>query len=130
MDATPWNRAGTPAMSTAWPAGRQRRHEPTDRERAILLALDAGKATQAITKAMGVNRQLVYRTRIRWGRPCRRRHQHPPSFIRTAKALWREGLSISEIGRRMGVTRNVIAGISHRQGFPGRGSPIRRSQKP
>lgn len=43
------------------------------------------------------------------------------------KILWNEGLSISQIGEEMGVTRNAIAGKAHRLGLPKRQSPISKS---
>lgn len=42
------------------------------------------------------------------------------------RALWAEGLSTAEIGRRMGVTKNAIVGKAHRLELPARPSPIRR----
>ena len=42
------------------------------------------------------------------------------------KKLWAEGLSISQIGDALGVTRNAIAGKAHRMGLPKRPSPISR----
>ena len=41
--------------------------------------------------------------------------------------LWAKGLSISQIGEEMGVTRNAIAGKAHRLGLPKRQSPISKS---
>lgn len=41
--------------------------------------------------------------------------------------LWAKGLSISQIGEEMGVTRNAIAGKAHRLGLPKRQSPIAKS---
>lgn len=38
--------------------------------------------------------------------------------------LWAEGLSMSEIGLRLGVTRGVVAGKAHRMGLSSRVSPI------
>ena len=38
--------------------------------------------------------------------------------------LWSEGLSISQIGEALGVSRNSIAGKAHRMGLPKRPSPI------
>ena len=42
------------------------------------------------------------------------------------RALWAEGLSTAEIGRRMGVTKNAIVGKAHRLDLPARPSPIRK----
>ena len=42
------------------------------------------------------------------------------------RALWAEGLSTAEIGRRMGVSKNAVVGKAHRLGLPARPSPIRR----
>ena len=42
------------------------------------------------------------------------------------RALWNEGLSTAEIGRRMGVSKNAVVGKAHRLGLPPRPSPIRR----
>ncbi len=42
------------------------------------------------------------------------------------RALWSEGHSTAEIGRRMGVTKNAIVGKAHRLNLPPRPSPIRR----
>lgn len=45
------------------------------------------------------------------------------------RALWDEGLSISQIGEELGVTRNAIAGKAHRMNLPKRSSPIAKSAK-
>ncbi len=39
-------------------------------------------------------------------------------------ALWDEGITTSEIGRRLGVTKNAVVGKVHRLGLPKRQSPI------
>jgi hypothetical protein len=41
--------------------------------------------------------------------------------------LWIEGLSASEIGRRLEVSKNAVIGKAHRLGLPSRPSPIKRS---
>lgn len=42
------------------------------------------------------------------------------------RALWAEGHSTAEIGRRLGVSKNAIVGKAHRLDLPARPSPIRR----
>lgn len=41
--------------------------------------------------------------------------------------LWNEGLSTSEIGRRIGVSKNAVVGKAHRLGLDTRPSPIKRT---
>jgi GcrA cell cycle regulator len=41
------------------------------------------------------------------------------------RALWAEGLSTAEIGRRMGVSKNAVVGKAHRLNLAARPSPIR-----
>ncbi len=44
--------------------------------------------------------------------------------------LWDEGLPITKIGLKLGVSRNAIAGKAHRLGLPKRNSPISKSGDP
>ena len=46
--------------------------------------------------------------------------------ISRLKALWAEGHSTAEIGRRMGVSKNAVVGKAHRLALDARPSPIRR----
>src|SRR3954465_6628640 len=46
--------------------------------------------------------------------------------IARIRALWAEGLSTAEIGRRMGISKNAVVGKAHRLNLPARPSPIRR----
>lgn len=48
-----------------------------------------------------------------------------PDHIKMLIALWNEGLTTSEIGSRMGITKNAVVGKVHRLGLPKRGSPIK-----
>jgi len=41
------------------------------------------------------------------------------------RALWAEGLSATEVGRRLGMTKNAVLGKVHRLGLKARPSPIR-----
>ena len=46
--------------------------------------------------------------------------------IARLRALWAEGLSTAEIGRRMTISKNAVVGKAHRLNLPARPSPIRR----
>ena len=46
--------------------------------------------------------------------------------VAALKALWADGHSTTEIGRRLGVSKNAVIGKVHRLDLPGRPSPIRR----
>ena len=46
------------------------------------------------------------------------------------KDLWEKGLSISQIGKELGVSRNAIAGKVHRMGLSKRQSPIASKSAP
>lgn len=50
-----------------------------------------------------------------------------PERIKVLIAHWEEGLPTSEIGRRLGVTKNAVVGKVHRLGLKKRQSPIRQS---
>ena len=46
--------------------------------------------------------------------------------IKELIALWNQGLPTSEIGRKIGATKNAVVGKAHRLGLTKRQSPIRR----
>jgi len=48
--------------------------------------------------------------------------------IEQLRALWAEGPSTAEIGRRMGISKNAVVGKAHRLHLPARPSPIQREQ--
>jgi GcrA cell cycle regulator len=48
--------------------------------------------------------------------------------IARLRALWADGHSTAEIGRRMGVSKNAVVGKAHRLNLPPRPSPIRRDR--
>ena len=47
-------------------------------------------------------------------------------IIARLRALWAEGLTTAEIGRRLGISKNSVVGKAHRLDLPARPSPIRR----
>jgi GcrA cell cycle regulator len=47
--------------------------------------------------------------------------------IAKLRALWSEGLSTAEIGRRLNISKNAVVGKAHRLNLPPRPSPIRRT---
>ena len=49
-----------------------------------------------------------------------------PERIAEVERLWNEGLTTSEIGRRLGISKNAVVGKVHRMGLPSRQSPIQR----
>ena len=49
--------------------------------------------------------------------------------IAQLRALWTEGHSTAEIGRRMGVTKNAVVGKAHRLKLSARPSPIRHERQ-
>lgn len=51
--------------------------------------------------------------------------------VRQLCELWPDAsLSAAEIGRRMGMSKNMVVGKAHRLELPGRESPIKRSSTP
>lgn len=45
------------------------------------------------------------------------------------RAMWAEGLTTGEIGKRLGVSKNSIVGKVHRLGLSGRPSPIKKKEE-
>lgn len=50
--------------------------------------------------------------------------------IEQLNKLWSEGMSITEIGKILGMTRNAVVGKAHRLGLAKRPSPIARAPGP
>jgi GcrA cell cycle regulator len=49
------------------------------------------------------------------------------STIAQLRKFWAEGLSTSEIGRRLKISKNAVVGKAHRLALPARPSPIRNA---
>lgn len=49
--------------------------------------------------------------------------------IELLKALWADGLTTGEIGKRLDVSKNAVVGKAHRLGLKARPSPIKRTRK-
>jgi len=47
-------------------------------------------------------------------------------LIEQLKALWAEGLTTGDIGKKLGISKNAVVGKAHRLGLKGRPSPIKR----
>jgi GcrA cell cycle regulator len=64
-----------------------------------------------------------------WVTAMEERMEWTAKSIDLLRALWAEGHSTAEIGRRMGVTKNAIVGKAHRLDLPARPSPIRKQEE-
>ncbi len=53
-----------------------------------------------------------------------------PERIVELTRLWNEGLTTSEIGKRLGISKNAVVGKAHRMQLSSRPSPIKRSMRP
>ena len=53
-----------------------------------------------------------------------------PERIADLTRLWNEGLTTSEIGKRLGISKNAVVGKAHRMHLSARPSPIKRSSRP
>jgi GcrA cell cycle regulator len=49
-----------------------------------------------------------------------------PEVVEKLKELWAQGLSITQIGQRLGITRNAVVGKAHRIGLSRRASVVAR----
>ena len=74
-------------------------------------------------------RGLSYRI-LCWGMLGDQTMDWTTEAIERLKALWAEGHSTAEIGRRMGISKNAVVGKAHRLNLPARPSPIRRDAPP
>jgi len=50
-----------------------------------------------------------------------------PELTQQLSALWQEGFSTAEIGRRLGISKNAVVGKAHRLFLTPRPSPVKRA---
>ena len=50
-------------------------------------------------------------------------------MVEDLRAMWKQGLTTAEIGKRLNVTKNSIVGKVHRLGLSGRPSPIKKKNE-
>lgn len=102
-----------------------------DRVRTALLAMRENGAILVTTDGDTRGQPRIYRildasmADVR-KEPTNRVGAVPQSRKDQLRALWAEGHSTAEIGRRLFVTKNAIVGMAHRMDLPSRPSPIRR----
>jgi len=102
-----------------------------DRQAALEKMWSEGAATSVIAERLGITREAAWCRAHSMGLPARSIDtvSWTQDRIETLKALDAEGLSLNQIARRMGVTRNAVAGQRHRLGLtePSR-SPIKKRE--
>ncbi len=91
------------------------------------LQADPGLNGAALARLHGVSAETVSVLRRQHGTPGKAGRRYaaiPQPNDDTIRALWAEGMSASEIGRRLKRTKDSIIGRVHRLGLPKRPSPI------
>jgi GcrA cell cycle regulator len=53
-----------------------------------------------------------------------------PELVTQLSALWKQGLSTAEIGRRLNISKNAVVGKAHRLLLDPRPSPLKRPPAP
>lgn len=99
----------------------------TERVKKLVPRIEALRASGLSDAEIG--RQLGYYHGGQIGKIVGLRGNQPssrsPEFIAEARKCWERGLSTAAIGKELGVTKNVIVGVAHRNGFPPRPSPLK-----
>lgn len=102
----------------------------TPRQKEALSLAHRGLPIDLIAKRLRLSRESAYdllrRAKIRFGTWTAKESPWTDQKIVRLQALWHEGLSTAEIGRRLEVPKNAVIGKAHREGLPPRPSPIRR----
>lgn len=93
----------------------------------IIEMRDRGVSDRQIAWRLGFSPEYIRRVAGNNGRCGTPRD---PGFVAAARKLWlqrKPRLSVRDIALHLGVSKNVIIGVAHRNAFPARPSPIRRS---
>jgi GcrA cell cycle regulator len=100
------------------------------RNAAIVDRVSSGMSMKAVAAEFGLTPERIRQILIRatnGERECRPASvPWPEEREQRLRVLWDEGLSITTIGRRLGVSRNAVTGKARRLDLPARPSPIRR----
>lgn len=88
-----------------------------------------GLSNRQIGKQYGVSGEWIAQI---LGRTGHKHRAHEEATILAARKLWDQGWSTSEIGcalttRKREFTKNAVVGLAHRNNFPPRPSPIKRT---
>lgn len=109
---------------------RELRHERSvNRASRWLRRIEAGESYDEVGRSEGLHGETVRQTLVRvFGLAPRHVERAdwraPDGIAQQFRAMWGDGVSITEIGRRLGVSRNAVEGARQRLGLPERGSPI------
>lgn len=114
-----------------------RRAITPEKTETIKRSLRAGVPVTEIVKEVSVARERIVAIRNGLGLPKYSQKGKPQAVgnaepfwtddrMRQLRALWAQGHSTSEIGRRLGTSKSAIIGKSHRLALDARPSPIRR----
>jgi transcriptional regulator with XRE-family HTH domain len=79
-----------------------------------LVAKNNGATFDEIARKAGVTRQRIHQILSAHPDYQRSQERRPPAFIEAVRKLRAEGLTAAEVGRRLGVSKDVILGVCRR----------------
>jgi GcrA cell cycle regulator len=101
-----------------------------ERDREIVARSRAGVSKRRLASDYGLTPERIGQILSRENGVPRASLRWPAGRDETLRALWRDGLSLSQIARQLAVSRNAVVGRAHRLDLPGRPSPIKRQPSP
>ena len=90
------------------------------RNASIAQRVAKGETLRSVAADLNLSVEHIRQIAIAAGVPRRTKEKNTAEIIRSARRLWSRGMSASQIGEAMGVTKNVVIGIAHRNDFPAR----------